>query len=165
MRMMIKMLAGAAGFAAIAAAAPAAAQYYPYGYSGYSNYGYSNPAYNYGYSMNPSVAASQCTAAVQGRLYNRTSLGAILGSLVGIPTTNPYGRVLNVTSERPNRYGMTVRGLASSGRYAWNSYGPYGVGAYGALAYGYSNASADLSWRCNVDANGYVRSVDIYRRY
>lgn len=170
MRMMTKMLAGAAGIAALAAAAPAAAQYYPYnsyspyGYNSYNNYGYSN----YGYSaysaptVDPSVAAQQCTAAVQNRLYNRTSLGSILGSLVGIPTSS-YGRVLSVTRETPTQTGMRIRGLASSGRYAYNSYGPYGVGAYGALGYG-ANAAADLSWKCDVDYNGYVRNVDINRR-
>ena len=31
---------------------------------------------------------------------------------------------------------IRVRGLASSGRMAYNGYGPYGVGAYGALGYG-----------------------------
>lgn len=146
MRTTIKILAGAAGFAAIAAAAPAAAQY-PYGY---------------GYGVNPNVAAQQCSAAVQNRLYNRTGLAGIFGSLVGIPVGS--GRVLNVTSTTPTRNGMRIRGLASSGRYAYNNYGPYGYGAYGALGYGY-NASADLSWRCDVDYRGYVRNVDINRRY
>ena len=159
MRMMTKMLAGATGLAAFAAAAPATAQYYPYnGYNSYSPYN----AYG-SYAANPNVAASQCTAAVQNRLANRTSLGSILGSLVGIPTST-YGRVLNVTNETPTRSGMRIRGLASSGRYASNAYGPYGVGAYGALGYG-ANAAADLSWRCDVDYNGYVRNVDIRRRY
>ena len=162
MRMMTKMLAGAAGLAAIATAAPAAAQYYPYGYSTYSPYAYSQYGYS-AYGVNPSVAASQCTAAVQSRLYNRTSLASIIGSLVGIPTTS-YGRVLNITSETPTSSGMRIRGLASSGRYAYNNYGPYGMGAYGSLGYGY-NASADLSWRCDVDYRGYVRNVDINRRY
>ncbi|HEX4800456.1 MAG: hypothetical protein ACM3IG_06735 [Myxococcales bacterium] len=161
MRNMTKILAGAAGMAAIAAAAPASAQYYPYGYStyGYSPYSYGYNAYG---SVNPSVAASQCTAAVQNRLYNRTSLGEILGSLVGIPTAQ--GRVVAVTSTTPTRSGMRIRGLASSGRMAYNNYGPYGVGAYGALGYGYNNA-ADLSFRCDVDYRGYVRNVDINRRY
>ena len=161
MRNMTKILAGAAGMAAMAAAAPAAAQYYPYGYStyGYSPYSYGYNAYG---SVNPSVAASQCTAAVQNRLYNRTSLGEILGSLVGIPTAQ--GRVVAVTSTTPTRSGMRIRGLASSGRMAYNNYGPYGVGAYGALGYGYNNA-ADLSFRCDVDYRGYVRNVDINRRY
>ena len=155
MRMMTRMLAGAAGLAAIAAAWPATAQYYP------SN-NYTPYSANGAYGLNPSVAASQCTAAVQNRLYNRTSLGSILGSLVGIPT-NTYGRVLSVTRETPTRSGMRINGLASSGRSAYNGYGPYGVGAYGAL--GYANAGADLSWRCDVDYRGYVRNVDIRRRY
>ena len=152
MRIMTKMFAGAAGLAAMAAAAPVGAQYYPYAYGGGA------------YGVNASAAAQQCTAAVQNRLYNRTSLGAIFGSLVGIPMA-PQGRVLSVTQETRNRNGgMHVRGLASSGRYAYNNYGPYGVGAYGALGYGY-NASADLTWRCDVDYRGYVRNVDINRRY
>lgn len=154
MRKMIKMLAGAAGLATVVAT-PAFAQYYPRAYG----YGY---GYGYG-GMNVNVAAQQCTAAVQNRLYNRTSLGSILGSLVGIPT-NSYGRVTGVTSSTPTRYGMRIRGLASSGRYAYNNYGAYGYGAYGALGYGY-NQAADLSWRCDVDVNGYVRNVDINRRY
>jgi hypothetical protein len=165
--MITKILAGTAGMAALAAAAPAAAQYYPYGYS-YNAYSYS--PYRYGtygtygtYGVGANVAEQQCTAAVPSRLYNRTSLASILGSLVGLPT-NSYGRVTGITSATPTRYGMRVRGVASSGRYAYNSYGPYGVGAYGALGYNYANA-ADLSWRCDVDARGYVRDVDINRRY
>ena len=50
---------------------------------GYNGYGYSQPysyAQPYGYSaygMNTAMAQQQCTAAVQSRLYNRTSLGSI----------------------------------------------------------------------------------------
>lgn len=163
MRMMTKMFAGAAGLAAIAGASPATAQYYPQNtYNTYSRYNSYSPYSAYGaYGVNPSVAASQCTAAVQNRLSSRTSLGSILGSLVGIPTGS-YGRVLSVTRETPTRSGMRINGLASSGRSAYNGYGPYGVGAYGAL--GYANAGADLSWRCDVDYRGYVRNVDIRRR-
>lgn len=80
---------------------------------------------------------------------------------MGIPT-GTYGRVLSVTKETPTRSGMRIRGFASSGRYAYNRYGPYGVGAYGALGYG--TAAADLSWKCDVDYRGYVRNVDIHRR-
>jgi hypothetical protein len=173
MRNLTKLLAGAAGLAAIAAATPAAAQYYNgyYGNSynngyygnrysnGYSGYGYTN-GYSNGY-VNASAAAQQCSAAVQNRLYNRTSIGSILGSLVGINTNN--ARVLSITAERPTRNGMRIDGLASSGRMAYNNYGAYGVGAYGALGYNYAQ-QADLSFRCNVDANGYVRSVKINRR-
>ena len=148
MRMIKTIFAGTAGMTALAAAAPSAAQYYPY--NSYDN------------GMNSGAAAQQCTAAVQNRLYSRTSLGSILGSLVGVPA-RPGGRVVSITSSMPTRYGMRVRGLASSGRYASNSYGPYGYGAYGALGYRY-NAAADLSWRCDVDYSGYVRNVDINRR-
>jgi hypothetical protein len=151
---MIKMLAGAAGFATLAAA-PAAAQYYP----GYNTYGYNG----YGAYGNMNAAAQQCSAAVQNRLSNRTSLAGIIGSLVGIPTGS-YGRVVAITSTTPTRSGMRIRGVASSGRMAYNGYGPYGVGAYGAL--GYNNyGGADLSFRCDVDYRGFVRDVDINRRY
>ena len=154
MRLTTKLFAGGAGLAAIAAAAPAAAQYYPYNYNqnGYGRYGYNNAA----------VAQQRCTAAVQSRLYNRSSIGGILGAILGANTT---GRVVAVTQVNPKRNGnVTVRGLASSGRYAYNSYGPYGVGAYGSLGYNY-NQAADLSFKCNVDYRGYIRDVDINRRY
>jgi hypothetical protein len=152
-----RILAGAAGFAALAAAAPTSAQYYGYSpYRSYDAYGYN------GYAMNTNAAASQCTAAVQNRLYNRTSIGGIIGTLLGANTT---GQVVGVTQVSPRGYGMVrVRGVASSGRYAYNGYGPYGVGAYGALGYGYAN-SADLSFRCDVDSAGYVHNVSITRRY
>jgi hypothetical protein len=162
---MIKtMIAGSAGLAALAAAAPAAAQYgyaNPYGYAqpyGYSAYG---SQYAYG-GVNTSVAAQQCTAAVQNRLYNRTSIGGIIGALLGANTMN-NSRVVGVTRVTANNGYVRVRGLASSGRVAYNNYSPYGVGAYGALGYGYSQA-ADLSFKCDVDYRGYVRDVDINRR-
>ena len=99
MRTMTKILAGAAGFAALAAAAPSTAQYYgyqsnPYSYNQYRSYGYA-PA------MNSNVAAQQCTAAVQNRLYNRTSIGGILGAFLG---ANTQGRVLSITQATPTRY-------------------------------------------------------------
>lgn len=152
MSMTKKMIGLGAGIAAIAAAAPATAQYYGYGQR------YAQP---YGYGMNTNVAASQCSAAVQNRLYNRTSIGGILGAVLG---TNTTGRVVSVTQVSPRSNGLIrVRGLASSGRMAYNGYGPYGVGAYGALGYNYANA-ADLSFRCDVAPNGAVYSVSINRR-
>ena len=157
-----KLLFGAAGLAALAAAAPATAQYY-----GYPGYSYASPygnayGYNNGYGMNTQAAAQQCSAAVQSRLYNRTSIGGILGAFIG---ANTRGQVLSVTQVSPRSNGMVrVRGLASSGRYAANGYGPYGVGAYGALGYG-ANNSADLSFRCDIGPNGAVYNVDINRRY
>jgi hypothetical protein len=152
MSMTKKMIGLGAGIAAIAAAAPATAQYYGYGQR------YAQP---YSYGMNTNVAASQCSAAVQNRLYNRTSIGGILGAVLG---TNTTGRVVSVTQVSPRSNGLIrVRGLASSGRMAYNGYGPYGVGAYGALGYNYANA-ADLSFRCDVAPNGAVYSVSINRR-
>lgn len=162
MSMMKKMIGLGAGFAAMAATAPAAAQYYGYG----QQYGYAQPygyaqQYGYGYGVDTSMAASQCSAAVQNRLYNRSSLGGILGAVLG---TNTSGRVVSVTQVSPRSNGLIrVRGLASSGRYASNGYGPYGVGAYGALGYGYANA-ADLSFRCDVAPNGAIYNVSINRR-
>ena len=158
MTYMTKLLAGAAGLAAFAAAAPAGAQYY-----GYQGYSYGAPYGNaYGYGMNTNAAAQQCSAAVQQRLYNRSSIGGILGAVLG---TNTTGRVVSITQVQPRNNGLIrVRGLASSGRMAYNNYGPYGVGAYGGLGYGYAN-QADLSFRCDVDFRGYVRNVDINRRY
>lgn len=158
MTYMTKLLAGAAGLAAFAAAAPAGAQYY-----GYPGYSYGAPYGNaYGYGMNTNAAAQQCSAAVQQRLYNRSSIGGILGAVLG---TNTTGRVVSITQVQPRNNGLIrVRGLASSGRMAYNNYGPYGVGAYGGLGYGYAN-QADLSFRCDVDFRGYVRNVDINRRY
>ena len=152
--------AGLAGLAAIAAPAPASAQY-SYPYTGYGRYGYAQPYGSYGYGTT-SVATRQCTAAVQNRLYNRSSIGGILGVFLGANT--PSGRVLSVTQVNQRSNGLLrVRGLASSGRYAYNGYGPYGVGAYGALGYGYANA-ADLSFRCDVAPNGVVYNVSINRR-
>ena len=53
-----------------------------YGYG--QSYGYAQP-----YAVNTGVAAQQCSAAVQNRLYNRSSIGGILGAVLG---TNTSGR-------------------------------------------------------------------------
>ena len=144
MTMMSKILVGGAGLAALAAAAPSAAQY-RYGYAQPYGYGYGQQ-YGYGYRTNTNVAAQQCTAAVQNRLYTRNGLGGIIGSLVG--SYGSSGRVLSITRVDPNRSYVRVRGLASSGR----------------TAYGYGYGYPDLSFRCDVDDRGYVRDVDINRR-
>jgi hypothetical protein len=164
MMTMTKLLAGAAGLAAIAASAPAAAQYTygnPYAYS--NQYAYSNPYGNaYGYNNNlTAIATQQCSAAVQNRLYRRSSNGmaGIVGALLGANTMGSGGRVLAVTQIIPRGSTIRVRGLATSGRSS--GYGPYGVGAYGALGYA---SQPDLSFKCDVDYRGYVRDVDIMRR-
>jgi len=141
---MIKYLIPGAGLAALAAAAPAPAQY----------------AYPYGYSNTSQVAAQRCAAAVQSRL-TRGGLN-IFGIQLG---ASSYGRVVSVTQVTPRRNSVRVRGLASSGQMAYNPYGGnYGMGAYGMLGSNYG-APADLSFSCNVDYRGYVRDVDINRRY
>jgi hypothetical protein len=155
------LIAGGAGLAALAAAAPAAAQYgyaNPYRYGQQYSYG---QQYGYG-GVNTNVATQQCTAAVQNRLYNRNSIGGIIGAVLGANTMS-NARVLGVTRVTQNNGYLRVRGIASSGRYAYNNYSPYGVGAYGAMGYGYQQA-ADLSFKCDVDYRGYVRDVDINRR-
>lgn len=148
MTIMIKSLALGAGFAALATATPASAQYYqPYG----NAYGYQYNAAN--------VATQRCAAAVQQRLATRGNTG-IIGQLFGV---NNYSnaRVLSVTQVTPRRNSVRVRGIASSGRMAYN---PYGVGAYGMLGSNYGAAAADLSFSCNVDYRGFVRDVNINRR-
>lgn len=153
---MTKFLAAGAAIAALAAA-PAAAQY-GYGYQAPQyGYGYGAPYGNaYGYQANATTAAAQrCSAAVQQRLQTRVGLSSILGAVLGARATG--GRVLQVTNVNPRRNMIRVRGLANSG----SNYGAYGVGAYGAVGYGYQ---PDLSFKCDVDYNGYVRDVDIMRR-
>jgi hypothetical protein len=100
---------------------------------------------------------------VQSRLYNRTSVGSILGSLVGLPVA-ARGQVLGVTSATQTRSGLIrIRGIASSGRYSTNNYGAYDAGAYGSLGYG-TSAAADLSFTCDVDMAGNIRRLNINRR-
>ena len=117
-------------------------------------------AQTYGYGANTSVARS--SAPPQSRA----------GSITARASVDPrrrarrqhHRRVVSVTQVSPRSNGMVrVRGLASSGRYAYNGYGPYGVGAYGALGYSYANA-ADLRFRCDVGPNGAVYNVSINRR-
>mgnify|MGYP003577346362 CR=1 FL=1 len=146
--MLMKFLTAGAGLAALAAAAPLSAQY------AYPTYG--SPYYGYNANVTQ-YAASRCTAAVQQRLSTRAGIGGILGSLVGVNTT---GRVLSVTQVDPRRNTVRVRGLASSGRMAYN---PYGYGYYGAVGSQYA-AGADLSYKCDVDYRGRIRDIDINRR-
>jgi hypothetical protein len=78
------------------------------------------------------------------------------GGFLGIFDDDDGGRVLSVTRVMPRRNSIRVRGLASS-----DAYGPYGVGAYGALGY---QPPADLTFSCDVDYRGFVRDIDIMRR-
>ena len=150
MRAFVKVLAGGVAIAALAGAAPAAAQYYPgYGY-GYPYGGGSVVGQvlndvlggGYGYNgANSQVAVNQCANAVQARLsggYGGYGYNGYAG-----------GRVLGISRVEPrSNGGLTVRGVASSGRYA---------GAYG------GQPPVDLTWKCKVDYRGFISDVDIDR--
>jgi len=150
MNLVAKTLAGGVFAAALMSAAPAAAQYYP-GNPGYGYPGYGNPGYGGGYGYNSQTLINQCVAAVQQRLsggygYNQYAYGGGYGR----------GRVLGISRVEPrSNGGLTVRGFASSGRYAGYGYG-YG-GGYG------GQAPADLTFKCKTDYRGYVTDVDVDR--
>ena len=162
-----KMLAGGVVAAALFSAAPAAAQYYP-GY-GYPGYGYGNGGnvvgqvinqvmgggYGYnGYAGNSQVAINQCVAAVQQRLSggygNLPGYGSYSGySYYPYQNAYPGGRVLGISRvEQRSGGGLTVRGVASSGR--------YGVG-YG------GQQQPDLTFKCKSDYRGYITDIDVER--
>jgi hypothetical protein len=162
-----KMLAGGVVAAALLGAAPAAAQYYP-GY-GYPGYGYGNGGnvvgqvinqvmgggYGYnGYAGNSQVAINQCVAAVQQRLSggygNLPGYGSYSGySYYPYQNAYPGGRVLGISRvEQRSGGGLTVRGVASSGR--------YGVG-YG------GQQQPDLTFKCKSDYRGYITDIDVER--
>jgi hypothetical protein len=171
MMAMTKLLAGGVAAAALFGAAPASAQYYPgnpygYGYGGNpvgqvlnqvlgGGYGYGNNGYGYG--ANSQVVVNQCVAAVQARLsggYNNYGGGGSYSGYSYYPYANSYpsGRVLGISRVEPRSGGgVTVRGVASSGRNA----------GYG---YGYGGQSpVDLTFKCKTDYRGYVTDVDIDR--
>ena len=162
-----KMLAGGVVAAALLGAAPAAAQYYP-GY-GYPGYGYGNGGnvvgqvinqvmgggYGYnGYAGTSQVAINQCVAAVQQRLSggygNLPGYGSYSGySYYPYQNAYPGGRVLGISRvEQRSGGGLTVRGVASSGR--------YGVG-YG------GQQQPDLTFKCKSDYRGYITDIDVER--
>ena len=174
MKVLNKLMIGAAGIAAIGVAAPASAQYYP----GYGQYGYApniigqvlqqilNPYGQFGYSgygrVNPQTAVNRCTAAVQQRLAysSRAGYSPYGYSRYGYANTASNARILGITRvDQRSSTTLRVRGLATSGM----NYGAYGYGAYGALGYSYAQP-ADLSFKCDVDYRGYIRDIDINRR-
>src|SRR5574338_95647 len=147
------ILGGGAAAVALASAAPASAQYYPgygYGYGGnvvgqvlnqvlgggYGGYG--------SYGVNSQAVVNQCAAAVQQRLnggYGYNGYGY-----------NGYGygggRVLGISRVEPRSGGgLTVRGVATSGRYG---------------GYGYNGQPpVDLTWKCRTDYRGFIADIDI----
>jgi hypothetical protein len=172
-----KVLAGGVAIAALATAAPAAAQYYPdYGYGGggveqvlaqiIGGQGYGYNQYGYG-ANNSQLAVNQCVGAVQQRLnggygtpyggYGYNGYGAPYGGY-GQPYGgygSPYGgygqaQVLGISRVEPRSDGgLTVRGVANSGRG-----GAYAYGANG-------QPRIDLTFRCKTDYRGFVYDVDI----
>jgi len=174
MKAITKILAGGVAIAAFALAAPAAAQYYPgygspygYGYPGYGGNvvgqvinqvlggGYGYNGYGYGGAANSQAAVSQCVSAVQARLNG--GYGAGYGGYGYNGYASPYGggygqaRVLGISRVEPrSNGGLTVRGVANSGRYAG--------------AYGYNGQSqVDLTFKCKTDYRGFVTDVDVDR--
>jgi hypothetical protein len=151
MRVLTKVIAGGVAAAALICAAPAAAQYYP----GYPGYGYGgnpvgqiiNQVFGGGYGYNQQALVSQCAAAVQQRLsggyggygsgYSRYSYG-------------PGAHVLGVSRVEPRSSGgLTVRGVATSGRFAGYGYG------YG------GQDQVDLTWKCRADYRGFITDIDV----
>lgn len=114
--------------AALAGAAPAEAQFFP-GYG--SGVPYARPS--------SQVAINQCSSAVQGRLGGGYAYG---GYAYGGP------RVLGVSQVNARADGgITVHGVASSGRFA---------------SYGYGADRPDLTWRCRTDFRGFVTEVSVF---
>jgi len=160
MKAVTKILAGGVAAAALGCAGPAAAQYYPgygYGYGGgvgqvlnqvLGGYG----GYGYGNGVNQQAAVNQCAAAVQQRLsggyggyngygYNQYAYGQGYGG----------GRVLGISRVEPRGGGgLTVRGVATSGRYSGYAYGGYNT-----------QAPVDLTWRCKTDYRGFIADINI----
>ena len=158
MKAVTKILAGGVAAAALFGAAPAAAQYYP-GY-GYPGYGYGNPVgqvFNQvlggvhgGYGANSQAVVGQCANAVQARLSG--GYGGYGGyGYNGYASPYGYGggaRVLGVSRVEPRSGGgLTVHGVASTGRY-----GGYGYG---------SQSQVDLVWRCRTDYRGFITGISV----
>lgn len=179
------ILAGGVVAAALVTAAPASAQYYPgnpYGYGGGGNVvgqvinqvlggGYGGYG---GYGANSQVAVQQCVGAVQARLgggygggyspyggYGGYG-GGYGGYGGGYGYGNAYGggRVLGISRVEPRSSGgLTVRGVATSGRQAGYGYG----GGYGG-GYGYGGQPPiDLTFKCKTDYRGFITDVDLDR--
>jgi hypothetical protein len=161
MKALSLILAGGVAAAALIGAAPAAAQYYPGSPYAYGNPG--GPIFNQpfggGYGSNPAV--NQCVAAVQARLngggaggygYGYNGSGYNGYGYNGYGTPGGYGgaRVLGVSRVEPrSNGGLTVRGVANSGRYAGYGYGDQG--------------QVDLTWKCKTDYRGFISDIDIDR--
>jgi hypothetical protein len=166
MKALTKIAAGGVAAAALFSAAPAAAQYYP-GYGGYGGnvvgqvinqvLGGGYGGYG-GYGVNQQAVVGQCVAAVQQRLNASYGYGAGYGGY------SPYGggyngyagggaRVLGISRVEPRSGGgLTVRGVANSGRSGGYAYGG-----------GYANNTIDLTFKCRTDYRGFIVDIDVDR--
>ena len=148
------VFAGSVAAAGLIGAAPAAAQYYPDNPYGYGNSGgpIFNQPFGRGYGNNPAV--DQCVAAVQARLNGRGNGGYGYNGYGynGYGGPGGYGgaRVLGISRVEPrSNGGLTVHGVANSGRYAGYGYGDQG--------------QVDLTWKCKTDYRGFISDIDIDR--
>jgi hypothetical protein len=159
MKAVTMILAGGAAVAALAIAAPASAQYYPgnpYGYGGGGNV--VGQVLNqvlgggYGGGYNQQALVNQCAAAVQQRLSGANGAYGYNGyGYNGYNNGYAYGgRVLGISRVEPRSGGgLTVRGVATTGR---------------SVGYGYTpNSPVDLTWRCKTDYRGFIADIDINR--
>lgn len=173
MKAITKLLAGCAAGAALFAASPAAAQYPGYGYPGYGSGGVIGQVINsvigggyggYG-GYNSQQAVGQCVGAVQQRLNSNYGAG------YGYNGYSPYGynggyggvygggRVLGISRvEQRSGGGLTVRGVANSGRTSGYAYGQAYGQPYGST---YGQPPVDLTFKCKTDYRGFVVDVDI----
>jgi hypothetical protein len=158
MKVLTKILAGGIAIGSFAVATPASAQYYPNPYGGIGAIingvlgggGYGYPGYGYG-GGNSQYAVNQCVGAVQARLNGGYGgYGAYGGYGYAQPYAYGNARVLGISRVEPRSGGgLTVRGVANSGRYA--NYG-----------YGYNGQQQiDLTFKCKVDYRGFVSDIDI----
>ena len=173
MKAVTKIMTGAAAVAALGMAAPAAAQFPGY-YPGYNTGGnvvgqvlqsILNPYGQQYAQVSPQMAMSRCATAVTSNLAQRYSAGYGYNAYGYNGYSQSSARVLQVTGVEPRSSStMRVRGVATSGRVAaYNPYAAYaGYGGYG----GYNTAAAaDLTFKCDIDYRGYIRDIDIDRRY
>ena len=135
---------------------------------GQNSYGYNqgyygqNP-YNQGYGQNPygrygqmgQIAINQCMGAVQKRLNGGYASSGYNNGYGGYQQQQYGGaRVLGVSDvEQRANGGLSVRGVANSGRNNGYAYG-YGNGYNG-------QGQVDLTFKCKTDASGYIVDIDI----
>jgi hypothetical protein len=163
MKALMKIAGGGVAAAVLFSAAPAAAQYYPgYGYGGNvvgqvvnqvlgGGYGAGYGGYG-GYGINSQAVVGQCVNAVQARLNSSYGYGASYGGYAPYGGYNGYAggaRVLGISRvEQRSRGGLTVRGVANSGRSA---------------GYGYATNNVDLTFKCSTDYRGFITDIDVDR--